>query len=227
MGLKRKRKIGMLGDADIDISKEDRGLQIYWHNKYKGTTISLEAHAGEDTAKNIIGASNSHSLNTDELCFQSYDLAASMSGRCSSAQQKLHERLHKVVSYTSCQAHRSSYRAKTPVPSSRWGKGKEGKRERGKEGKRERGKEGKKERGKEGKRERGKEGKRERGKEGKRERGKEGKKGKGKEGKRERGKEGKRKGGKEGKREKGKDAKEGKMQKTRKISEASLIAHTM
>ena len=73
----------------------------------------VTSKSGDDTAKDIIDALNIHLLNTDELsvwtsCVAKYGRSASMSGRYNCAQQKLQERLNKVVLYIPCQAHRSN-----------------------------------------------------------------------------------------------------------------------
>ena len=68
----------------------------------------VTSKTGDATAKDVLEVINSNSLNTDELLFQSYDFASSMSGRFNGAQQKLQERLGQVVPYIPCQAHRSN-----------------------------------------------------------------------------------------------------------------------
>ena len=62
----------------------------------------VTSKTGDATAKDVLEVINSNSLNTDELLFQSYDFASSMSGRFNGAQQKLQERLGQVVPYIPC-----------------------------------------------------------------------------------------------------------------------------
>ena len=45
-------------------------------------------------------------LNTEDLCFQSYDVAAAMSGKFNGAQKKLSEIVGRDIPYIPCQAHR-------------------------------------------------------------------------------------------------------------------------
>ncbi|CAB3979717.1 zinc finger MYM-type 1-like [Paramuricea clavata] len=63
---------------------------------------------GEVGATEIIGSLTKQGLNLDELCFQSYDYTASMSGRFNGVQKNLQDKLGKSVPYIPCLAHRSN-----------------------------------------------------------------------------------------------------------------------
>jgi hypothetical protein len=69
---------------------------------------STTSKTGAGTVDEIITALNSHALNTNELCFQSYDFTASMSGQFNGAQQKLQEKLNQNIPYVPCQGHRTN-----------------------------------------------------------------------------------------------------------------------
>ena len=56
----------------------------------------------------IIGSLIKQSLKLDELCFQSYDYTASMSGRFNGVQKKLQDKLERRLPYIPCLAHRSN-----------------------------------------------------------------------------------------------------------------------
>ena len=113
--IKQARMFGVSADATLDLSKFDQlavicrflgtdGMPKEWLLAMKHIT----SKTGDDTVKDIIDVLNSHTLTTDELCFQSYDFAASMSGRFNDTQRKLQERLNHVMPYIPCQAHRSN-----------------------------------------------------------------------------------------------------------------------
>lgn len=69
---------------------------------------STTAKTGAGTADEIITTLNSQTLDTNELCFQSYDFTASMSGQFNGAQKKLQEKLNKKIPYVPCQGHRTN-----------------------------------------------------------------------------------------------------------------------
>ena len=69
----------------------------------KSTTSKTEA----GTADKII-TTNSQTLDTNELCFQSYDFTTSMSGQFKGARQKLQEKLNKNIPHVPCQGHRTN-----------------------------------------------------------------------------------------------------------------------
>ena len=113
--IKQARMFGVSADTTPDLSKVDQMTVVCRFVGTDGTPkerlLSMKpviSKTGNDTAKDIIDVLNSHSLDTDELCFQSYDFAATMSGRYNGAQQILQEKLNKTVPYIPCQAHRSN-----------------------------------------------------------------------------------------------------------------------
>ena len=69
------------------------------------TSTASKTCAG--TADEIITL-NSQTLDTNELCFQSYDFTSSTFGQCKGAQQKLQEKLIKNIPYVACQGHRTN-----------------------------------------------------------------------------------------------------------------------
>ena len=115
LDIKQAGMFSVSADTTPDLSKSDQMTVVC---RFIGTDDTpkerllamkhVTSKSGDDTAKDIIDALNIHSLNTDELCFQSYYFTASMSGRYNGAHQKLQERLNKVVPYIPCQAHRSN-----------------------------------------------------------------------------------------------------------------------
>ena len=115
LDIKQAGMFSVFEDTTPDLSKSDQMTVVCRFIGTDGTPKEqllamkhVTSKSGDDSAKDIIDALNIHSLNADELCFQSYDFAASMSGRYNGAQQKLQERLNKVVPYIPCQAHRSN-----------------------------------------------------------------------------------------------------------------------
>lgn len=61
---------------------------------------------GLGQAKDILSTIEQCGVDTDDLCFQSYDFAAAMSGEFNGAQQKLSEIVGRDIPYIPCQAHR-------------------------------------------------------------------------------------------------------------------------
>ena len=59
-------------------------------------------------AKEIIETLTKHELNLGDLCFQSYDYAANMSGNFNGEQKKLQDQLGRSVPYKPCLTHRSN-----------------------------------------------------------------------------------------------------------------------
>ena len=102
--------------ADIpDLSKRDQMAVVCRYVNTDGDPkerlLSIKctvSKKGDDTADEIITTLSSHTLDTDELCFQSYDFTNSMSGRYNGAQKKLQEKSQKNVLYVPCQGHRSN-----------------------------------------------------------------------------------------------------------------------
>ena len=69
---------------------------------------STTSKTGAGTADEIITTLNSQTLDTNELCFRSYDFTTSMSGQFKRAEQKLQEKLNKNIPYVPCQGHRTN-----------------------------------------------------------------------------------------------------------------------
>ena len=61
---------------------------------------------GFGQAQDILSTIKQRGLNTEDLCFQSYDFAAAMSGKFNGAQKKLSEIVGRDIPYIPCQAHR-------------------------------------------------------------------------------------------------------------------------
>ena len=61
---------------------------------------------GLGQAQDILSTIEQCGMNTDDLCFQSYDFAAAMSGEFNGAQKKLSEIVGRDIPYIPCQAHR-------------------------------------------------------------------------------------------------------------------------
>ena len=113
--IKEAHMFGVSADTTPDLSRRDQMAVVCRYVNAGGDAkerlLSMKSTAskkGDDTADEIISTLNSHTLDTDELCFQSYDFTNSMSGRYNGAQQKLKEKLNKNVPYVPCQGHRSN-----------------------------------------------------------------------------------------------------------------------
>ncbi|XP_028394445.1 uncharacterized protein LOC114518638 [Dendronephthya gigantea] len=65
-----------------------------------------EDKTGHGQAQDIISTIKRSGLNTDSLCFQSYDFAAAMSGEFNGAQKHLSDLVGREIPYVPCQAHR-------------------------------------------------------------------------------------------------------------------------
>ncbi|CAB3988472.1 zinc finger MYM-type 1-like [Paramuricea clavata] len=65
-----------------------------------------EDKTGLGQAQDILSTIKRCGLNTDSLCFQSYDFAAAMSGEFNGAQKNLSELVGRHIPYIPCQAHR-------------------------------------------------------------------------------------------------------------------------
>ena len=61
---------------------------------------------GLGQAQDIVSTIEKRGLNTKDLCFQSYDFAAAMSGEFNGAQKKLSDIVGRDIPYIPCQAHR-------------------------------------------------------------------------------------------------------------------------
>eukprot|EP00794_Sanderia_malayensis_P008509 gene8509-9422_t len=115
MDIKQAGMFSFSADTTPDLSKFDQMAVVCRITGADGLVKErllaikhVTSKTGAETAEDIIHVLNSSSLNTDELCFQSYDFAASMSGRYNGAQQKFQEKLNQIVPYIPCQAHRSN-----------------------------------------------------------------------------------------------------------------------
>ena len=110
-----RRLFGVYADTTPDLSRKDQLAVVCRYvnedddSKERLLCIkSTTSKTGAGTADEIITTLNSHALNTNELCFQSYDFTASMSGQFNGAQQKLHEKLNQNIPYVPCQGHRTN-----------------------------------------------------------------------------------------------------------------------
>ena len=113
--IKEASMFGVSADTTPDLSKRDQMAIVCRYVNADGapkerllSMKSTTSKKGDDTADEIIATLNGHTVNTTELCFQSYDFTNSMSGRFNGAQQKLREKLNQRVPYVPCQGHRSN-----------------------------------------------------------------------------------------------------------------------
>lgn len=70
------------------------------------SVIEVDNKTGEATADEIIKILNVNNIDLSKLAFQSYDFAASMSGKFNGTQQKISEKVGHHVIFIPCQAHR-------------------------------------------------------------------------------------------------------------------------
>ena len=105
----------VMADTTPDVSHKDRlAIACRYVDKIgqpRERLVSLteaKDKTGEGGATEIIESLTEQELDLDELCFQSYDYTASMSGRFNGVQKKLQDKLRKSVPYIPCLAHRSN-----------------------------------------------------------------------------------------------------------------------
>ena len=105
----------VMADTTPDVSHKDRlAIACRYVDKIgqpRERLVSLteaKDKTGEGGATEIIESLTEQGLDLDELCFQSYDYTASMSGRFNGVQKKLQDKLGKSVPYIPCLAHRSN-----------------------------------------------------------------------------------------------------------------------
>lgn len=113
--IKDAKMFSVSADTTPDLSKKDQLAVVCRYVNADGDAkerlLSLKCTAsktGAGTADEIITTLNSQTLDTGELCFQSYDFTNSMSGQFNGAQQKLQEKLKKRIPYVPCQGHRTN-----------------------------------------------------------------------------------------------------------------------
>ena len=106
---------GVSADTTPDLSKRNQMAVVCRYVNTDGdpkerllSIKSIVSKKGADTADEIITTLNTHTLDTDELCFKSYDFTNSIPRRHNGAQKKLQEKLQKNVPYMPCQGHRSN-----------------------------------------------------------------------------------------------------------------------
>ena len=105
----------VMADTTPDVSHKDRlAIACRYVDKIgqpRERLVSLteaKDKTGEGGATEIIESLTEQGLDLDELCFQSYNYTASMSGRFNGVQKKLQDKLGKSVPYIPCLAHRSN-----------------------------------------------------------------------------------------------------------------------
>ncbi len=105
----------VMADTTLDVSHKDRLAIACWYVDKMGQPrerlVSLteaKDKTGDGGATEIIESLTEQGLDLDELCFQSYDYTASMSGRFNGVKKKLQDKLGKSVPYIPCLAHRSN-----------------------------------------------------------------------------------------------------------------------
>ena len=116
--VKEKKDANMFSvsaDTTPDLSRKDQLAVVCRYVNENGDANerllcmkSTTSKTGAGTADEIITTLNSQTLDTNELCFQSYDFTTSMSGQFKGAQQKLQEKLNKNIPYVPCQGHRTN-----------------------------------------------------------------------------------------------------------------------
>ena len=99
----------VMADTTPDVSHKDRLAIACWYvdkiGQPRERLVSLtetKDKTGEGGATEIIESLTEQGLDLDELCFQSYDYTASMSGRFNGVQKKLQDKLGKSVPYIPC-----------------------------------------------------------------------------------------------------------------------------
>ncbi|XP_028418765.1 zinc finger MYM-type protein 1-like [Dendronephthya gigantea] len=105
----------VMADTTPDVSHKDRLALACRYVDANGqprerlmSLTEAKDKTGEGGAREIIEALNKHEINLDDLCFQSYDYAASMSGRFNGVQKKIQDKLGRRIPYMPCLAHRSN-----------------------------------------------------------------------------------------------------------------------
>jgi hypothetical protein len=105
----------VMADTTPDVSHKDRLAIACRYVDKKGqprerllSLTEAKLKTGEGGATEIVPSLTKHGMNLDELCFQSYDYTASMSGRFNGVQKKLQDKLGKSIPYIPCLAHRSN-----------------------------------------------------------------------------------------------------------------------
>ena len=105
----------VMADTTPDVSHKDRLAIACRYVDKKGqprerllSLTEAKLKTGEGGATEIVPSLTKHGMNLDELCFQSYDYTASMSGRFNGVQKKLQDKLGKSIPYIPCLGHRSN-----------------------------------------------------------------------------------------------------------------------
>ena len=111
--VKHAGMFSVMADTTPDEEHTDRLSVVlrYVNSTGKPTERLLDLSKTEDKtglgqAKDILSTITQCGLNTDSLCFQSYDFAAAMSGEFNGAQKNLSELVGREIPYIPCQAHR-------------------------------------------------------------------------------------------------------------------------
>ena len=111
--VKRAGMFSVMADTTPDEEHTDRLSVVlrYVNDTGKPTERLLDLSKTEDKtgpgqAQDILSTITRCGLNTDSLCFQSYDFAAAMSGEFNGAQKNLLELVGRDIPYIPCQAHR-------------------------------------------------------------------------------------------------------------------------
>ena len=113
--IKDAKMFGVSADTTPDLSRKDQLAVVCRYVNADGDAKerllcmkSTTSKAGAGTSDEIITTLNSQTLDTNELCFQSYDFTNSMSGKFKGAQRKLQEKLNQNIPYVPCQGHRTN-----------------------------------------------------------------------------------------------------------------------
>lgn len=105
----------VLADTTPDISHKDIMSLVIRITSMEGSpqeyllsVTEVRDKTGEGLSNSILMNLNTREVNLDNLCFQSYDFASSMSGIFKGTQKKLSEKLGRNIVYIPCQAHRTN-----------------------------------------------------------------------------------------------------------------------
>lgn len=105
----------IMADTTPDVSHKDRLAIACRYVDAEGqprerlmSLTEAKDKTGEGGAEEIIESLNKHEMNLNELCFQSYDYTASMSGRFNGVQKQIQNKLGRRIPYMPCLAHRSN-----------------------------------------------------------------------------------------------------------------------
>ena len=114
-GVNNSGMYSISADTTPDTSHKDRLAVVVRHVNENGHPVErlLDIKEAKDKtglgiATSIIDSLNISGINTNELCFQSYDYASAMSGKLNGTQAHISNILKRDIPYVPCQAHRAN-----------------------------------------------------------------------------------------------------------------------